>query len=91
MEPYMSFSDDAILDGATSQEGCLTDLTGITIPRNTLPTSTSTSTEKEPVEESAPMEVVTEEAVPAGKPLEGPTHLLVTIDDPTEELTALQV
>ena len=43
------------------------------------------------MEEPAPIEVVTEEAAPAGKPLEGSTHLLVTVNDPTEELTVLQV
>ena len=85
MEAYVSFSNDAILDGASSQEGSLTDLTGVTIPRNALPTSTGTSTEKEPTEESASMEVVTEKAAPTGKPLK------VTINDLAEELTALQV
>ena len=37
------------------------------------------------------MEVVTEEAAPTGKPLKGHTHPPVTVYDPAEELTALQV
>ena len=90
MEPYMSFSDDAILDGATSQEGSLKDLTGVTIPRDALPASTGTSTKEEPAEEPVPMEVATKEAASTRKPLKEPTHLLVTVDDPTGELTALQ-
>ena len=87
----MFFSNDAILDGAPSQEGSLEDLTGVTMPRNTLSASTGTSTEEEPSEEPAPMEVTTEEAAPTGKPLKGPTHPLVTVNDPAEEPTALQV
>ena len=52
--------------------------------------STSTSTEEEPTEEPAPMEVTTKEAVPTMKPLKGATHPLVTTDDPTERPTVLQ-
>ena len=44
----MSFSNDAILDGATSQEGSLEDLTRVTIPGDALPASINTSTEEEP-------------------------------------------
>ena len=91
MEPYMPFSYDAILDGATSQEGSLEDITRLTIPRSTPPASTSTSTEEEPAEEPAPMEVVTKETAPTRKPLEGPTHLPVTINNPAEEPNALRV
>ena len=91
MEPYMSFSNDAILDGAAPKEGSLMDPTEVTIPRDAPLVSTGTFTKKEPTEELAPMEVVTEEAAPTGRPLEGPIHLLVTVDDATEELTALQV
>ena len=90
MEPYVFFSNDVVLDGAASQEVSLEDLTGVTIPRNTPPASTSTSTEEEPTEEPAPMEVATAEAAPTRKPLKGPTHPPVTIDDPTEEPTDLQ-
>ena len=90
MESYMSFSNDAILDGATSPEGSLEDVTGVTIPRGALPTSTSTPTEEEPMEGPAPLEVATEEAACAGKPLRGPTPLLVAVDDSTEGLTAPQ-
>ena len=74
MEQYVSFSKDVILDGAAPQEGSLMDPTKVTIPRNDPPVSTSSSTKKEPAEEPAPTEVVTEEAVPTGRPLEGPTH-----------------
>ena len=91
MEPYGSFSDDAILDGAASQEGSLEDLNGVTILRNNLLASPNTSTEEEPAEEPAPTEVATEEAAPAGKPLKGPTCPPVTVNDPAEEPTALQV
>ena len=91
MEPYVSFSDDAVLDGAASQEGSLEDLTVVTIPRNAPLASTSTSTEEEPAEEPAPMEVTTKEAAPTRKPLKGPTHQPVTVDNPAEEATALQV
>ena len=91
MEPYIPFSDDAVLDGAASLEGSLEDLTRVTIPRNVPLASTGTSTEEESAEEQAPTEVATEEAAPTGKPLKGPTHLLVTVDDPAEEPTALQV
>ena len=47
MEPYMSFSTDAILDSVALQEGSLEDLTGVTIPRNATPSSTSTSSEED--------------------------------------------
>ena len=90
MESHVSFSDDAILDGATSQEGSLEDLAGVTIPGDALPASTGTSTEEEPAEGQAPMEVTTKEAAPVMKPLKGPTDLLVTVDDPTERPTTLQ-
>ena len=90
MEPYVSFSNDAHLDGAASQEGSLEDLTRVTIPGDTLLASTSTSTEEEPSEEPTPMEVTTEEAVPTMKPLKGPTHPPVTVNNPTERPTALQ-
>ena len=90
MESYLSFSDDAVLDGATSLEGSMEDVTRETIPRDTPPTSTSTPTEEEPTEWPAPLEAATKEAAPAGKPLKGPTHLLVAADDPAEGLTALQ-
>ena len=88
MELYMSFSNDAILDGATSLKGSVEDVTGVTIPRGTLPTSTGTCTEEEPTEGPAPLKVATEEAAPTGKPLKGPTHLPVTVDNSAEELTA---
>ena len=91
MEPYVSFSNDAILDGATSQEWLLEDLTGLTIPRTALPASTGTSTEEEPVEKPAPTEVTTEETAPTGEPLKGPTHPAVTTNNPTEGPTAPQV
>ena len=90
MQSYVSFSDDAVLDSATSLEGSLEDLTRVTIPRDAPLTSTSTSTKEEPAEGPAPLEVATEEADPTGKPLKGPTHPLVAVNDPAEGLTALQ-
>ena len=91
MGSYVSFSNDAILDGATSQEGCLEGLTGVTIPRNALPAPTSTSTEEESMEKPAPTEVTTEGAAPTGEPFKGPTHLAVTVGNPAEEPTTPQV
>ena len=90
MESYVSFSDDAILDSAKSPEGSLEDLTGVTIPRDSSPASTGTLTEEEPAEEPTTMEVATRETTPAGKPLKGPTHQPVTVNNPAEGLTALQ-
>ena len=86
----VSFSDDAILDDATSPEGSLEDLTRVTIPGDAPPASTGTSTKEEPAEEPAHMEVTTEEAAPAMKPLKGSTYLPVTVSNPTEKPTALQ-
>ena len=37
MEPYVSFPNDAIMDGVTPQEGFLEDQTGVAIPRNGQP------------------------------------------------------
>ena len=90
MELYVSFSDDAVLDGAASQEESLEDLTGVTIPGDTLTASMDASTKEEPAEVPAPMEVTTEEAAPTMKPLKGPTHPPVAVNDLTEGLTALQ-
>ena len=81
IESYVSFSDDAIVDGTTSWDGPLEDVTGVIIPRGTLPTSTSTPTKEEPAEGPAPLEVATEEEAPAGKPLKGPTHLPVAVNN----------
>ena len=90
MESYVSFTDGTILDSAASLEGSLEDVTGVAIPRGTMPTSTCTPIEEETAKEPVPPEVATKEAAPAEKPLEEPTHLLVAVDDPTEELTATQ-
>ena len=90
MESYVSLSDDAILDGATLLEGSLEDITRVTIPWGALTTSTSTPTKEEPVEGPAPLEVVTEEAVPTRKPCKRATHLLVAVNDSAEGLTAPQ-
>ena len=91
MEPYMPFSNDAILDSSASQEGSLEDLTVVTIPRNAPSTSTSTFTEEEPAEKSASTEATTKQAAPTRDPLKGPTHLAVTVSNPTEKLTAPQI
>ena len=69
MEPYVSFSNDASLDGATSQEGFLEDWTWVTIPRDVQLAFTDVSTEEEPVEKPAPTEVTTEEAALIEEPL----------------------
>ena len=86
----MSFSNDAVLDGAATMEGSLEDVTGITTPRGALQFSTDTHTIEEPAEGPAPWEFATEEAVPTKKSLEGPTHLLVAVSNSTEGLTALK-
>ena len=86
----MSFSNDAILDGATSPEGSLEDVTRVAILRSASLTSTSTSTKEEPTKGPAPLEDATEEAAPTGKPLKIPTHLPVAVDDSAGGLTAPQ-
>ena len=90
MESYVSFSDDNILDSATSPEGSLEDATRVAIPWGALPTSTGTPTEEEAAEEPVPPEVVTKEAAPAGKPLKGSTLPPVAVDHPTGGLTTPQ-
>ena len=91
MEPYVTISDDAILDGATLQEGSLEDQSRVTTHRNTQPTSTNVSTEEEPTEKPAPTEVTTREVTPTEEPLEGPTILAATVSEPTEEPITPQV
>ena len=91
MEPYVTFSDDAILDGAALQEGSLEDQTGETIPRNTQLASTDVSTEEEPAKKPAPTEVTTKEVAPAEEPLEGPTILAATVGKPAEKPITPQV
>ena len=54
MESYVSFSNDAVLDSATSPEGSLEDVTRVTIPRSTSPTSMGTLTKEEPAEGPGP-------------------------------------
>ena len=88
MESYVSFSNDAFLDSAISLEGSLEDVTGVTIPMGAWLTSTTTPTEEEPTERVAPPEVATEEVAPTRKPLNGPTHLPVAVNDSAEGLTA---
>ena len=90
IESYMSFSNDAVLDGVALLEGSLEDITGVTIPRVPLLTSTSTPTKEESTEGPAPPEVATEEAAPTRKPHEGPTLLPVAVDNSAEGLTAPQ-
>ena len=88
MESYMTFSNDTILDGAASPEWSLEDVTGVAIPRGALPTSVSTPTKEEAAEEPAPLEIATEEAAPTEKPLEGPPHPPVAVNDSAEGLPA---
>ena len=90
MGSYMSFSDETILDGTALHDGSLEDVTGVTISRGTLPTSTSTPTKEEPAEGLASLEVATEEVAPAGKLCKGPTHPPVAVNDSAEGLTAPQ-
>ena len=85
MEPYVTFSNDVMLDSATLWEGSLEDQTGVTIPRNTQPASTNVSIEEEPTKTPAPTEVTTEEVAPAGEPLGEPTIPVAIISKPAEE------
>ena len=89
MGSYASFSEDAILHSATSPEGSLEDVTGVAIPRGPLPTSASTPTEEEATKEPAPLEVASKEAAPTEKPFEGPTHLLVAVNDSNDSAEGL--
>ena len=86
MEPYVTFSDDAILDRAALQGRPLEDQTRVTIPRKTQPASTEVSTEEEPAKELAPAEVSTEEVTPI-EPNEGTDPTEVTTEEaaPTGE------
>ena len=59
MEPYVAFSDDAILEGATPQRRSLEVQTGATIPMKTQPAPT-----KEPTKEADSTEVPAEVVAP---------------------------
>ena len=63
MEPYVAFSDDAILEGATPWERCPEGQTGAAISRKTQPVPP-----KVPTKEAAPIEEPTEEVPPTKEP-----------------------
>ena len=81
MKPYVTFSDDAILDGAALQERSLEDQTGVTIARKIQQASTRVSTEEEPTKELVPTKVSTEEAAPT----EEPSEEMDSTGDPIED------
>ena len=65
MEPYVAFSDDAILEGAVPQERSLEGQIGAAIPRkNQLAPAEVPIEEAAPTEELAPAKVPTEEVAP---------------------------
>ena len=67
MEPYVAFSDNAILEGATPQEGPLEGQTQATIPvKILLDPAKELDPAKVPTEKAAPIEESTEEAPPTG-------------------------
>ena len=70
MEPYMAFSDNAILEAAVPQETSLEGQTGAAIPRKIQPAPPEVPTEVAPIEELAPPEVPTKEAAPIKEPTE---------------------
>ena len=73
MEPYVAFSNDAILEGAAPWERSLEGQTRATIPR-----MTQLAPAKVPIEETAPMEELA--------PAEVPTEEAALIQEPTEEV-----
>ena len=86
MEPYVTFYDDATLDGAVVQ--------GRSPEDQTSPTNVSTeeaAPKQEPNEERDATEVTTKEVAPAGEPIEGPTILATTISKSAEELVTPEV
>ena len=95
MKPYVTFSDDAILDGAALQERSLEGQTGVTIPRETKMAPTELSTEEKPSKELVPTEVSTEEVAPTEDPNEETNPTVVTTKEaaptgePIEGLTIL--
>ena len=82
MEPYVNFSHDAILEGATTQERSLEGQTRATIPRKTQPAPAYVpAKEAAPTGELALVQVFTKEAVP----IEEPTDEMDPMEEPTEE------
>ena len=78
MEPYVAFSNDAILEGATPQETSPEGQTWVPIPVETQAAPT-----EEPTKELAPAEVSTKEATPT----EDPTKELALAEISMEEAT----
>ena len=56
MEQYVSFLDDTVLDGVAPLERFFEDRAKMTIPRESLPTSTNVPIEEVTVEQAAPQE-----------------------------------
>ena len=79
MEPCITLSDDAILEGATPQERSLIGQTRATIPRKTqLVPAKVPAKEAAPMEELAPVKVSTKEAAH----IEEPTNKKDPVEDP---------
>ena len=93
MEPYVAFSNDAIVEGATPQESSLGGQTQATIPLKTQPAPRWGACQRAgrctPTEEAAPAEEPTEEAAPTEEPTEeaAPTEVSSEEADPTEVTT----
>ena len=84
MEPYVVFSDDAVLKGATPWERSLEGQTQATIP-----VKTQLAPIEEPTEEPAPAESSSQEAAPTEVSMEEvhPTEVPTKEAAPTEECT----
>ena len=86
MEPYVAFSDDVVLEGATPQERSLEGQIWATIPMEIQPDPTEElAPAKVPMEEAASIEGPPEETPPTKEPTEEPTALKVTIGKPAGE------
>ena len=81
MQPYVAFSNDAVLEGAKPQERSLEGQTQATIP-----VKTQLAPTKESAKELSPAEVPTEEPAPAEEPTEeaAPTGVSAKEADPAE-------
>ena len=80
IEPYVAFSDDAILEGATPQERTPEERTEAPIP-----VETQAAPMEEPTDELAPAEVSMEEVAPMEEPDEETAALMAMVSGPAEE------
>ena len=92
MEPYVAFSDDAVLEGATPQKRSLEGQTWKPIPVETQAAPT-----EEPHEGASPCRSVYRGAIPTEEPTEELDPVEVSMkeaastEEPTEELASAEV